>query len=1200
MPNDSAKHAADTLLSVSATEGELNPEGERNSFSIVGVGASAGGLEAFTQLLKALPADTGMSLVLVQHLAPSHPSALAEILSRVTNMPVLEVHDEPAVEPNHVYVIPPARSMIIAGQKLELLPRESGAVHRPIDQFFRSLAQEQRHRAIGVVLSGTASDGAVGLEAIKAEGGITFAQDGTALHDGMPHSAIATGCVDFVLSPAEIAGEIIRIGHHPYAATPRGLPETDNDSNFSEVVQLLRDSTGADFTHYKFNTLYRRITRRVLLHRLDGLAQYVELLRQTPTELEALYQDILISVTSFFRDQESFEALKCQVFPRLLKDRSPQHPVRIWTLGCSTGQEAYSLAMVFAEAAEAAGSHVPLQLFATDLNAVAIEKARAGLYSKDIAEDVSPGRLRRFFAAVDGSYRIAKSIRDTCVFSRHNVLTDPPFSRMDLISCRNLLIYMESATQQKILPTLHYALKPSGFLWLGSSEAIGAHRHLFEVDDAKHKIYAKKPGSAPGLGQFALKHGGVTRPSFTPIAARQGDAATELPREADRLLSTRFAPPGVIVSAEMDILQYRGDTGAYLAPAPGKASLNVLKMLREGLLVAVRTAILRAGKDGTTAREEGLRVKSNGGYRDVAIEVIPLKGQATGEGGFLLLFDETGQSAERSSEAFEGTHQAPPIPAADDTNTRLAQELAATREYLQSVIEQQEAANEELQSANEEVQSANEELQSTNEELETSKEEIQSSNEELVTVNDELNNRNAELNRVNNDLVNLIGSVQLPIVILGPDLRIRRFTPAAEKLLNLVPADIGRSIGDIKLSLDDIPDMESLLLEVLDTVSTKERDVRDRHGRWHSLRLRPYKTLDNKIDGVVMVLFDVDLLKRAQAYTQSIVSTVREPLLVLDNDLRVQTASRSFYETFRVTPEETENRLLHELGNRVWDIPDLRRLLGEILPRSNQFTDFVVKGEFEHIGTRTMMLNARRLIQAADQAPLVLLAIEDITKSENAESALRESEQRFRALFELGPVAVYTCDRSGVIQQFNGRALELWGRKPMPGDTDEKFCGSLKLCRPDGTVLPHEQCPMAEVLSGRIPEAHNAEVVIERPDGSRITVLVNIRPLMSERGEIAGAMNCFYDITERKHAEELLRESEQRLTSLIESSHDAIISKSLDGIIQSWNPAAERLFGYTAEEVVGGPISLIIPADRAEEEKRIIASLRAGEVVEHF
>ena len=500
-----------------ADECDVLVEGE--AFPIVGVGASAGGLEAFTQLLKALPADTGMAFVLVQHLAPTHPSALAEILSRATKMPVMEVNEEATVEPNHVYVIPPDRSMILVRGALQLLPREGG-LHRPVDQFFRALAEDRRHQAIGVVLSGTASDGTVGLEAIKGEGGITFAQDATAQHEGMPHSAIASGCVDFVLPPDGIAREIVRISQHPYAAPVAEARETDDKPNLAEVVQLLHHATGVDFTHYKFNTLFRRVTRRMVFQKMDTLPEYVRFLRETPAEVDALYQDILISVTSFFRDKESFEALKSKVFPRLLKDRSRHDPVRLWTLGCSTGQEAYSLAMVFAEAAEAAGSSVPLQLFATDLNPAGIEKARAGVYSKDIAQDVSPERLRRFFTEVDGSYRIGKSIRDACVFSRHNVLADPPFSRIDLISCRNLLIYLEPVLQQKIVPTLHYALKPAGCLWLGGSETIGTYRNLFEAEDAKHKIYSKKPGSGPGHGHFPLQHGGALRSPFTPITAR--------------------------------------------------------------------------------------------------------------------------------------------------------------------------------------------------------------------------------------------------------------------------------------------------------------------------------------------------------------------------------------------------------------------------------------------------------------------------------------------------------------------------------------------------------------------------------------------------------------------------------------------------------------------------------------------------------
>jgi two-component system, chemotaxis family, CheB/CheR fusion protein len=1119
-----------------ATDGG-DEQGAGASFPIVGIGASAGGLEAFTHLLKALPADTGMGFVLVQHLAPGHASALAEILKRATSMPVKEVQDGSLVEPNHVYVMPPGQNMVIAGETLQLRPREPRGQQRPIDQFFRALALALRHRAIGVVLSGSASDGTLGLEAIKAEGGITFAQDATAQYEGMPHSAVASGCVDFVLAPSAIARELVRIGKHPYAVPGPGVHEPDGGPNFAQIVQLLGHAHGVDFSHYKFNTLYRRVARRMVLLKVDGVSQYVQVLRERPEEVEALYQDVLINVTSFFRDPESFEALQATVFPRLLEGRARNDPVRVWTLGCSTGQEAYSLAMAFMESAEVAGSPVRLQLFATDLNATGVDKARSGVYPKDIAQDVSPERLRQFFTEVDGGYRISKSIRDACVFSRHNVLADPPFSRIDLISCRNLLIYLEPGVQQKVVPTLHYALKPAGWLWLGGSETIGAYRSLFEATDVKHKIFAKVPGSSPTQGHLPTHNGGAPRPAFIPIGARAAAGAAELPREADRVLLTKFAPPSVLVSADLEILQYRGDTGPFLAPAPGRASLSLLKMLREGLLVGVRAAILRAGKQRVPVREEGLRVKSNGGDRPVAVEVIPLKVNEANESGFLVLFEEARAASETVLPPAESPNQNPDVSAspgltrtADADAARLEQELIATREYLQSVIEQQEAANEELQSANEEVQSANEELQSVNEELETSKEEIQSSNEELATVNDELNNRNMEMSRVNSDLVNLLGSVQMAIIMLGPDLRVRRFTPMAEKLLNLSAADVGQPLSVNKLKLD-ISDLEPLLIEVLDAVVPRERDVHDQQGRWYSLRLRPYKTLDNKIDGVVMVLVDVDAIKRAEAFTASIVATVREPLVVLDKDLRVRAASRSFYQDFSVTPEETENRLLYELGNGQWDSPDLRRLLEGVLVRENVVSDFEMQRSFEHIGTRTMLLNARRLVQVGDQAPLMLLAIEDVTESHAAQKALRDSEQRFRALFNLGPVAIYTCDRSGRIQEFNRRAAQLWGQQPQPGDTEERFCGSYKMHLPDGTFIPHERCPMAEVLSGKIPEARDAEVHIERPDGSRIAVIVNIVPLVNERGETTGAINCFYDITERKRLEDELRRSAAELAT---------------------------------------------------------------------
>jgi two-component system, chemotaxis family, CheB/CheR fusion protein len=846
--------------------------------AVVGIGASAGGIEAFTALLKAMPADTGLALVFVQHLAPTHTSMLAEILQRSTRMRVLEVHDEPTVQRNCVYVIPPARVMTIKDGRLALTARGK-APHHPVDDFFDSLAATQAHRAIGVVLSGTASDGTAGLAAIKAAGGITIAQDSSALYDGMPRSAVTSGYVDFVLPPAAIARELARIARHPYvvesfeAAATRAAELEQVD----QILTALRQGTGVDFSQYKSNTLHRRIRRRMALLRLAGAAEYARFLKGNPGEVEALYQDILISVTTFFRNPEAFETLKTKIFPRLLKDRSRQDPLRVWVLGCATGEEAYSLAIALTEYVSESGSVVPLMVYATDLNNVGIEKARSGLYPKSIANDISPERLRRFFVDVDGGYRVAKAIRDVCIFARHNVLGDPPFSRMDLISCRNVMIYMEAGLQKKLLPLLHYALKPNGFLFLGPSETIGASGDLFELEDGKAKIYSKK-AIAP-----RFEHGFPLGP-YTPssLEARSESAreaarehAADVQRDADRILLARYLPPGVLINENHDVLQFRGDTGRYLTPAPGRASLNLLKMAREGLLVSLRALLQRARREDTVVREEGVRIKTNGGYTDIALAVIPLGRPNTSERGYWVLFEtptptaarehlpRPGRTAAAKAAAGKAIAAKREIDDKDRQINRLLQELSATRDYLQSVIEQQEAANEELQSANEEVQSANEELQSINEELETSREEIQSSNEELTTVNEELQNRNEELNRVNNDLNNLFGSLQMAIVMVWQDLRIRRFTPMAEKLFNLIVTDIGRPIGDIKLNLT-ISDLPAILAEVIDQATARDLDVQDQTGRWYQLRIRPYRTLDNRIDGAVILLFDIDSLKQSQ------------------------------------------------------------------------------------------------------------------------------------------------------------------------------------------------------------------------------------------------------------------------------------------------------------------------------------------------
>jgi two-component system, chemotaxis family, CheB/CheR fusion protein len=975
---------------------DASPRPPSAPFPTVGIGASAGGLDAFTEILRALPPDTGMAFVVIQHLDPTHASMLPEILGRATSMPVTEVADQMVVKPNHVYVIPPGVTMAITRGTLQLTPRrEVKGQHRPIDHFLRALAEDQGHRAIGVILSGSATDGTLGLEAIKAEGGITFAQDESAQHTSMPNSAIAAGCVDFVLPPAEIAQEIARISRHPYVT--RGAEEIlsspGSEPSLSRVLDQLRVATGVDFSSYKRNTLLRRITRRAVLHKMDGLRDYARFLQGDPAETEALYQDVLISVTSFFRNSDAFEILKSKVFPRLVKDRSRHDPVRVWSIGCSTGEEAYAIAIAWAEFSEAARLQIPLQVFATDLNGASIEKARAGIYRRSIVQDVSPERLRRFFFESDGTYRISKAIRDTTVFARHNVLTEPPFSRIDLISCRNLLIYLELSLQQKAMGMMHYALKPGGVLWLGSSETIGSYRDLFDVEDGKYKMYVKKPGP-PRLVPRALSTDMPAPRRAEPSAREVGVAGPDVHREADRILLAKYTPPSVLVNADMEILQFRGDTGPYLTPAPGKASLNLLKMLRDGLLVGIRAALHRAKREETPIREDGLQVRSNGGFRQVNVHVVPIRGTTPASPlHFVVLFEDVpGVDAARSPKqkgkarrvgaADRKTRESESI---ERETARLTQELAATREYLQSVIEQQEAANEELQSSNEEVQSANEELQSINEELETSKEEVQSSNEELATVNEELQNRNVELGQSNNDFINLLASVQLPIVMLGPDLRIRRFTPMAEKLLNIIGADVGRRISDIKLGVA-VPDLEPTLLEVMEAVTVKEIEVRDKLGRWHMLRMRPYRTQDNRIDGVVLVLIDVDAIKRDQETLRrqnALLDQVSEAIFMWEPAGGIVYWNRGAQETYGLTQEQALGRKPYEL---LATSPPADVFL-DALQSQGRWT-----GELIHTGrdgTRIVVESRMIMEHELDGFGLVLEVNHPITERKQMEESLR-------------------------------------------------------------------------------------------------------------------------------------------------------------------------------------------------------------------
>jgi two-component system, chemotaxis family, CheB/CheR fusion protein len=975
-------------------------DGSNDLFPVVGIGASAGGLEAFTELLNHLPANTGIAFVIIQHMPPQPESMLSAILSRLTQMPVQEAQDGMAIAPNQVYVIPPNVSMTIAQGVLKLTPRpKKNGLFMSVDAFLLSLAEERGNKGIAVILSGADSDGARGLEAIKAAGGITFAQcQESAQVDSMPNTAIATGQVDFILPPDQIAQKLAEISHHPYIASlptapsgPTPVPPISQDA-LTEIFNLLRKATGVDFTHYKQTTLNRRIQRRMVLYQLERLEDYARYLQSNPAEVLALYRDCLIHVTSFFRDPESFEALKNLVFPVILKEKSPGTPIRIWVAGCSTGEEAYSIAICLLEFLADQVPRVPVQIYATDISETVIEHARNGIYSASQVANVSPERLYRFFVQVEGGYQISKSVRELCVFARQNLIGDPPFSRLDLITCRNVLIYLGNALQKKLLPIFHYGLKPSGFLMLGSSETVGDFVDLFTLCDKKNKIYAKKITATRPNIELATSSYSPTIIHPQPLVTEHLPNDIELQKEADRIVLNQYAPAGVVVDNNLEILQFRGQVSPYLEPAPGRASLNLLRMAKEQLRRDLQSAVYQAKQQNLPVKRDGLQVREGDRTRQIAISVTPFQIGET-EKCFLVLFEDTPIILELPSETEDGSNPTKRKTREVQEIARLKQELATTREHLQSIIEEQQATNQDLRAANEEILSSNEELQSTNEELETAKEEIQAANEELNTVNDELRRRTQEATQVSNDLQNLLNSIHIPILMLGADLQIRQFTPAMEGIFNLISTDVGRPLSDITHKLN-VPNLEQQILEVIRTLNLKTQEIQDRDGHWYHLRIRPYRTIDNKIDGAVLVLIDIDELKRSNAklveardYADAIVETVWEPLIVLDEHLRVITANRSFYDTFQVLSTQTEHQPISELGNGQWNIPQLRSKLEEILASNTQFQDFEVEHNFEQIGHKFMRLKAR-IMPKIDSTQMILLAIEDITEQRRFETDL--------------------------------------------------------------------------------------------------------------------------------------------------------------------------------------------------------------------
>ena len=965
------------------------PQALMVDFPIVAIGASAGGLEAYEAFFRSCPADTGMAFVLVPHLDPDHHSLLTEILQRCTKMPVAQALDQIQVEPNHVYIIQPNREMGILNGVLQLsMPDRARGQRLPINGFLSSLADDRAERAIGIILSGTASDGTKGLGAILGAGGVCMVQEpASAKYDGMPQSAIDAGFATHILPVEAMPAMLIELaGQFGYRQKIPPIQSASNKNGVNQALRQVRSSTGHDFSLYKKSTIGRRIERRMGIHGIQDIAVYVRFLKQNPAEIQALFKELLINVTSFFRDPDAFIILKQDILPALLANKPVDYEFRVWVAGCASGEEAYSIAMVLQELKEETHQSYRVQIYATDLAEDAIKAARGGIYPESIALDISPERLRRFFTKEDNNYKINKQIREMVVFAVQSVIKDPPFTKLDLLSCRNLLIYLEAEQQNRLIPVFHYSLKPGGVLFLSNSESISNHAELFKPLNRKWKLYQTNSTSTkPSIILPRSSSMTVPVPAVSTPTTPSKSAALNVAALSNRILLQSYAPASVTTDIQGNILYVHGDITRFLHQPAGAVTTNIIDMVHEGLKLDLRTA-LQAAVAGTPTLDREVSLTTEVGSVTVifSIRMLPSANPEAKADDRLLLVsfqDEitvTKRSLRKSGRGKSATDEAL-------HTEKLERELAYARENLQATIEEQQATNEELKSTNEELQSTNEELQSTNEELETSREELQSMNEETLTVNSELNNKIEQLSGSQNDLKNLMDNVNTGVVFLDYHLNIRSYTREAVKAYRLIATDVGRPLSDITSNLLG-EDIASDLHAVLETLIPREREIQAMDNNWFHVRMQPYRTLDNVIDGVVLTFTDVtenrrtaqgkfDISQLARELAEGIINTVKEPLIVLDSGLQVVSANLSFYQFFQALAEQTKGRKIYELGDGQWNIPALRQLLEEVLPEHQVMEGFVVEHEFPKLGLRRMVLNARRIKTSLGDTELILLAM---------------------------------------------------------------------------------------------------------------------------------------------------------------------------------------------------------------------------------
>lgn len=1165
------------------TKGRRGKERDvRKMFPVVGVGASAGGLDSFERLLRHLPTNTGMAFVFIQHLDPNHESRLSEILTQNTKMKVAEARDGMRVEPNKVYVIPPSMDMRILHGALRLEPRrKSDARYSPIDFFFRSLAAQQKDQAIGVILSGTASDGTVGMKAIAAGGGITFAQDAaSAKYFGMPGSAIAAGAVDFVLPPQEIANRLARLRDHPYVRSPRvekeKISKHKQEAPIAQLFALLKSSFGVDFSGYKFSTINRRIRRRMALQAIDHLESYVQRVQQEPEELRALFQDLFIGVTEFFRDPGMFKALGKTVYPAIARKRPADPPIRVWVPGCSTGEEVYSIAISLLEYMGRRANTGSIQVFGTDVNDDAIQKARLGLYGKHIEANVSGARLRRFFTTVDGDYQIIKMVRDLCVFAKHDILKNPPFTRLDLLSCRNLLIYLNSDSQRKLLPMFHYALKPNGFLILGPEETVGGFGGLFSLKDRKYKFYVRKPGSAVTYFEPAVERHpqmAVTEQAGRPLASRSD--FERFKDAADQLILNHYGPPAVLLNENLEILHLRGHTGPYLELSPGVVSLNVLKMAREGLLDGLRASLESARKKNAPVTREGLHVESNSHERVVDLHVVPVRMPGSAERTFLVLFEEVIHGRkELEKTSLRPKEKRSRSDAGDFRVAQLKQELASTKAYLQSLVEGQEASNEELRSLNEELMSSNEELQSTTEELETTNEELQSANEELTTLNDELKTRSQDLDQANNDILNVFSSTDTGVVIVDRDLRVRRFTPLAQNVLGLAPGDVGRRLRQMGFPLP-MPELQRRVVESMENLEPFYSDVRDQRGRLFAIHIRPYVTTAKKTEGAIIALTDIST---GEERFHALADSLPEPTAFIDANQNYMFANRAWEKWFAVPRRQALQRSVRKVyGAEAYE--SLRPAIEKAL--AGEASEYEGYFSYPKVGRRYVHIDYVPRKDAGGRIIGLYSVLRDVT-------TLKEGDERFRVFVESAPVAVVLHDPNGRMSVVNSQAQRMFGYSP-----GEMVGRPVEILMPERLRRRHVKERVLYMKKPRVrPMGIGLELTAKRKDGREFPVEVSLSPVKTSSGTFVSA--TIFDLSDRKRLEEQTRLATvlQERSRVARDLHDTL-AQGFTGIIMNLEAAREASANLPEAAVTHCKTAEKVARDNLEQVRQSLTELSA-------